>query len=96
MVLLYADCTHEVRVLGTDLLHGERPQLIIEAGTWMGAYVPSPGSYALIGCTMAPGFVGSAYEGGLQADLLSAYPAVAELIIRLTRPGSELGTPPES
>jgi uncharacterized protein len=96
VVLLHADGTHEVRVLGTDLLHGERPQLIIEAGTWMGAFVPSPGEYTLIGCTMAPGFVGSAYEGGVQADLLATHPAAVELITRLTRPGFELGTPPES
>jgi predicted cupin superfamily sugar epimerase len=50
----------------------------------------------LIGCTMAPGFVGSAYEGGVRAELLTTYPAAAELITRLTRPGMELGTPPES
>jgi uncharacterized protein len=96
VALLHADGTHEVRVLGTDLLNGQRPQLIIEAGTWMGAYVPSPGSYTLIGCTMAPGFVGNAYEGGVQTELLNAYPAATELITRLTRPGHELGTPPVS
>jgi uncharacterized protein len=96
VVLLHANGAHEVRVLGTDLLHGERPQLIIETGTWMGAFVPSPGQYTLIGCTMVPGFVGSAYEGGLRDELLITYPAAAELITRLTRPGMELGTPPES
>jgi uncharacterized protein len=96
VALLHADGTHQVRVLGSDLLNGQRPQLIIEAGTWMGAYVPGPGSYTLIGCTMAPGFVGNAYEGGVQTELLTAYPAAAELIARLTRPGQELGTPPVS
>lgn len=96
VVLLHPDGTHDVRILGTDLLNGQRPQLIIEAGTWMGAYVPSPGSYTLIGCTMAPGFVGEAYEGGVQTELLNAYPAATELITRLTRPGHELGTPPVS
>ena len=96
VALLHTDGTHEVRTLGSDLLNGQRPQLIIQAGTWMGAYVPSPGSYTLIGCTMAPGFVGNAYEGGVQTELLTAYPAAAELIARLTRPGQELGTPPVS
>jgi uncharacterized protein len=96
VVLLHADGTHEVRILGTDLLNNQRPQLVIGGGTWMGAYVPSPGRYTLIGCTMAPGFVGSAYEGGGQAFLLAAYPAAASLITRLTRAGQELGTPPES
>ncbi len=96
VVLLCADGTHEVRVLGTNLINGQRPQLVITAGTWMGAYVPSPGRYTLIGCTMAPGFVGTAYEGGMHANLLAAYPAAADLITRLTRPGQELGTPPES
>jgi uncharacterized protein len=96
VVLLRTNGTHETRVLGTDLATGQRPQLVIEAGTWMGAYVPSPGRYTLLGCTMAPGFVGSAYEGGVRADLLATYPAAADLITRLTRPGFELGTPPES
>jgi uncharacterized protein len=96
LVLLHANGTHEVRSLGPDLVNGERPQLIVEAGTWMGAYVPSPGQYTLIGCTMAPGFVGSAYEGGVQSELLAAYPEAANLITQLTRPGHELGTPPES
>ena len=96
VVLLHPDGTHEVQVLGTDLRDGQRPQLIIEAQTWMGAYVPEPGKYSLIGCTMAPGFVGDAYEGGVQADLLVAYPQAGDLIVRLTRPGREIGSPPES
>ena len=95
VVQLHADGTHEVRMLGNDLLNDQRPQLVIEAGTWMGAYVPSPGRYTLIGCTMAPGFVGTAYEGGVQAELLASYPAATDLISRLTRLGQELGTPPE-
>lgn len=96
VVQLHADGTQEVRILGNDLLNHQRPQLVIEAGTWMGAYVPSPGRYSLIGCTMAPGFVDTTYEGGVQAELLASYPAAADLITRLTRLGQELGTPPES
>jgi uncharacterized protein len=96
VVLLRADGTHETHVLGTGLLDGQRPQLAIEAGTWMGAYVPEPGSYTLIGCTMAPGFVGASYEGGARDDLLATHPAAADLILRLTRPGHEIGTPPEA
>lgn len=96
VVLLHSHGTYEIQTLGTDLLRGQTLQLIIEPGTWMGAYVPAPGSYTLIGCTMAPGFVGAAYEGGVREDLLAAYPQAAELITRLTRPGHELGTPPES
>ena len=96
VVLLHPNGSHTIEVLGTDLRNGQRPQRVIEAGTWMGAYVPNPGNYALIGCTMAPGFVGTAYQGGLRNELLAAYPGAAELITRLTRPGHELGTPPES
>lgn len=62
----------------------------------MGAYVPSPGQYTLIGCTMAPGLVGSAYVGGVHSELLAAYPEAVNLITHLTRPGHELGMPPES
>ena len=39
---------------------------------------------------------GSAYEGGVHSELLAAYPEAVNLITHLTRPGHELGMPPES
>lgn len=41
-----------------DVLHGHAPQAVVPRGAWQAARVPSPGppSWALCGCTVAPGF----------------------------------------
>lgn len=50
----------ESRVLGPDLLRGERPQLVVPARAWQSA--KSLGAYTLAGCTVAPGFEFSGFE----------------------------------
>ncbi|MBO0759364.1 MAG: cupin domain-containing protein [Bradyrhizobiaceae bacterium] len=47
-------------VLGADLTSGERPQAIVPAHAWQAAH--SLGDWTLVGCTVAPGFVFSAFE----------------------------------
>lgn len=47
-------------LLGADILRGERPQAVVPAGVWQSAR--SLGDYTLAGCTVAPGFVFSAFE----------------------------------
>ena len=42
------------RVLGTDLVAGERPQLVVAPGEWQSAR--SLGAWTLVGCTVSPGF----------------------------------------
>ncbi|MDX1563271.1 MAG: cupin domain-containing protein, partial [Gammaproteobacteria bacterium] len=49
------DGTLEKRVLTTDLSAGE-PTTCIPAGAWQAARVAAGASYALGGCTVAPGF----------------------------------------
>ena len=52
---LATDTTPEVEHrLGTDLLHGERPQIVVPPGHWQRAM--STGAWMLVGCTVAPGF----------------------------------------
>jgi len=46
--------------LGMDLAAGERPQLVIPAGTWQTA--EPLGDWALLGCTVAPAFLYSGWE----------------------------------
>ena len=86
---------HREVTLGDDVRAGQRPQLVIPAGVWMGASVAAGGRWTLIGCTMAPGFVSGCYEGGTRASLTAAFPAAARRIAELTRPGHELGLPQE-
>jgi uncharacterized protein len=52
--------TSEARRLGPDLLSGERPQILVPAGTWQTA--ESLGAWTLVGCTVAPGFVFDGFE----------------------------------
>jgi uncharacterized protein len=44
----------DIRVLGPNLLTGERPQIVVPAGVWQSA--ESLGDWTLVGCTVAPGF----------------------------------------
>jgi len=46
--------------LGMDLVAGERPQVVVPPGAWQRATVK--GDWALVGCTVAPGFQFSRFE----------------------------------
>ena len=50
----------ETVVLGTDILNGERPQVVIEHDCWQSA--ETLGDFTLVGCTVAPGFDFSSFE----------------------------------
>lgn len=70
--------------LGPRLAAGEQFQLMVPAGCWFGAEPVGTG-YALVGCTVAPGFDFTDFELAERAQLISCYPQHAELITRLTR-----------
>ncbi len=69
--------------LGADLAAGERPVVVVEAGTWMAA--GTRGAWSLAGTTMAPPFDDASFELGDRAALSAAYPEAAEDIARFTR-----------
>jgi hypothetical protein len=71
--------------LGRDPLRGETPQVVIPAGTWFAAEVAERADFALVGCTVAPGFDFADFELGARADLIQAYPQHRGVIERLTR-----------
>lgn len=71
--------------VGLDLAAGERPQQVVPAGRWFGATVDAPGGYALVGCTVAPGFDFADLEFGDREALLAEFPAHRDLIVRLTQ-----------
>lgn len=50
----------EQRVLGPDIGAGARPQIIVPAGCWQSAR--PLGRYALVGCTVSPGFTFEGFE----------------------------------
>ncbi len=71
-------------VLGDDPDRGETFQAVVPAGSWFGAYVRAAGSFALAGCTVAPGFDFADFELADGAALLRRFPEQAALIARLT------------
>lgn len=72
--------------LGPAVERGGAFQAVVPAGCWFGATVDEPGGFALVGCTVAPGFDFSDFEMGDRAELLLRFPAQRALIERLTRP----------
>jgi predicted cupin superfamily sugar epimerase len=75
----------ELRRLGTNVAAGERPQILIPAGTWFAAELAEAASHCLIGCTVAPGFEFADFELAAGPELAARYPAHAARIARMTR-----------
>lgn len=87
LVLLDAD-SQSVRktILGSNILAGQMPQLVVPAGVWQGARLAVvQQGWALLGCTMAPGWDEREFTLGDRDALLKIFPAAAELIHRFTR-----------
>lgn len=69
--------------LGSDVAAGGRFQVAVPAGCWFGA--EPTGAYALVGCTVSPGFDFRDFELGDRRRLLELFPQHAALVTRLTR-----------
>jgi predicted cupin superfamily sugar epimerase len=74
----------KIHRLGGNIETGDSLQVLIPANSWFGAQVERPDSYALCGCTVAPGFDFQDFEMAQQDYLLAAYPEQKEIIMRLT------------
>lgn len=73
--------------LGVDREAGEVFQGVVKAGCWFGSRLRDPGTYALVGCTVAPGFEFADFEMGKRAELVRQFPQHRKVIERLTRDG---------
>ena len=71
--------------IGNDLAAGERPQVLVERGVWQGSRLKDGGKWALLGCTVSPGFEYEDYETGDRAELMEVWREWAEMISELTR-----------
>jgi len=88
VLLLREDGSSRVARLGLDVAAGERPQLVIPAGTWFAVELSPPAPCCLFGCTVAPGFDFADFELAEGPELAARFPAHAERIARMTRPAS--------
>jgi uncharacterized protein len=71
--------------LGQNAQANEQFQCVVPAGHWFGSCLEWPDTYALVGCTVAPGFDFNDFEMARRADLLAQYPQHKEIIQKLTR-----------
>lgn len=72
--------------LGREVEEGQALQAAVAAGVWFGATVDRPGSFALVGCTVAPGFDFADFEQARRQELVARFPEQREVVERLTRP----------
>jgi len=78
---------HLTMDLGRDLDSGAAFQAMVPAGCWFGAELSGAGAYALVGCTVSPGFDFADFEMGSRAELLHEFPQHEDIVRRLTRGG---------
>lgn len=86
MLQLWPDGTGKTITIGNDLNAGFEPQVVVPSGVWQGCRLVLSGRWALMGCTVAPGFEYADYKAGDREALIAAYPEYAESIASLTRP----------
>jgi uncharacterized protein len=84
MLQLFPDGSSRVLLIGKDLAAGERPQVLAPAHVWQGSRLVQGGAWALLGCTVAPGFEYADYEDAPRDYFLERYPQEAVRIAALT------------
>jgi predicted cupin superfamily sugar epimerase len=72
-------------IIGNRLERGEVPQVIVPSGTWQGTKLCEGGQYALLGCSVSPGFEYEDFTIAGREELISLYPKCRMDIIRYTR-----------
>jgi len=75
MLLLHEDGSVERPVLGTDVAAGERPQVVVPAGTWQATV--TRGAWSLLGTVVVPPYTDDCVEFADGADLALRYPEAA-------------------
>jgi predicted cupin superfamily sugar epimerase len=72
-------------LLGNDPDAGEELQAVVKAGCWFASHVRDRKSFALVGCTVAPGFDFEDFELAKREELARHYPQHRQVIEKLTR-----------
>src|SRR4051812_24970692 len=83
MLQLWPDDTGHIVTISNDLAAGHEPQLVVPAGIWQGCRLLGGGVWALMGCTVSPGFDYADFELATREELMSTYPDFVELITAL-------------
>jgi len=76
--------------LGNNPENGESFQIVIKAGSWFGSRLANSQGYALVGCTVSPGFDFEDFELAEREILIREFPQHEDLIRELTREVSSI------
>lgn len=82
MLLLHPDGTVTRPVLGIDLAAGQRPQVVVPAGTWQTTV--TLGEWSLLGTIVVPPYTDESVEFGDAATLTAQFPSAATEISEMT------------
>jgi hypothetical protein len=73
--------------LGPNFEKGELFQVAVPKNTWFAAHLINAEGYALVGCTVSPGFSFEDFELAQRRSLLKKYPSLKKFIIQFTKSG---------
>ena len=77
------DCLEKI-ILGKNIVDGNTFQYTIRKNNWFAAEVIKKDSFALLGCSVSPGFDFNDFELAEKKYLLKKYPDYEEVINRFT------------
>ncbi len=78
------DGHHHKFLIGGDFSSGQTPQLVVHGDNYFAARILDDDSYALVGCTVAPGFDFDDFVLPSRNELISEFPQHQELITKFT------------
>ena len=71
--------------IGNNVSNGEVLQFVVPKRYWFGARLLKANSFALVGCTVSPGFDFNDFKLGEREELLNKFPQHEDIIESLTR-----------
>lgn len=71
--------------VGNNLERDEVPQAVVPHGVWFAAEVEDKTSFALVGCTVSPGFDFNDFELAERENLIRIFPNHSAVITRFTK-----------
>jgi predicted cupin superfamily sugar epimerase len=85
MLQLHPSGHAERLILGNDLLANHHLQTVVPRHVWQGSRLLPGGKWALLGCTVSPGFEYEDYDSTPAEPLIAQWPDHQRLITALTR-----------
>ena len=75
---------HQEYMIGTDFSKEQKPQLVVKGNHWFAASINEENSYALVSCTVSPGFDFSDFILPSRSELVAKFPQYEKIITNYT------------